>query len=87
MSNTIQDDAVVSDGIPVVRTSQGTGFQTHNGNCNRHRGHTCGRFALDLPSSISSFKAVMLGYSDETVLTNADLTHYDIIMKERTETV
>ena len=46
-----------------------------------------GRFALDLPSSISSFKAVMLGYSDETVLTNADLTHYDIIMQERTETV
>ena len=46
-----------------------------------------GRFALDLPSGISSFKAVMLGYSDETVLTNADLTHYDIIMKERTETV
>lgn len=46
-----------------------------------------GRFALDLPSSISSFKAVMLGYSDETVRTSADRTSYDIIMKERTETV
>lgn len=46
-----------------------------------------GRFALDLPSSISSFKAVMLGYSDETVRTSADRTRYDIIMKERTETV
>lgn len=46
-----------------------------------------GRFALDLPSSISSFKAVMLGYSDETVRTSADRTSYNIIMKERTETV
>lgn len=46
-----------------------------------------GRFALDLPSSISSFKAVMLGYSDETVRTSADRTRYNIIMKERTETV
>lgn len=46
-----------------------------------------GRFALDLPSGISSFKAVMLGYSDETVRTSTDRTHYDIIMKERTETV
>ncbi len=46
-----------------------------------------GRFALDLPSSISSFKAVMLGYSDETVRTSADRSRYDIIMKERTETV
>lgn len=46
-----------------------------------------GRFALDLPSGISSFKAVMLGYSDETVRTSTDRTSYDIIMKERTETV
>ena len=38
-SNTIQDIAVVSDGVPVVRTSPGTGCQAHNGNSNRH----CGR--------------------------------------------
>ncbi len=46
-----------------------------------------GKFALDLPSGIESFKAVMLGYSDETVRINAEPTKYDIILKERTETV
>ncbi len=46
-----------------------------------------GKFALDLPPGIESFKAVMLGYSDETVRINAEPTKYDIILKERTETV
>lgn len=72
-------------GVPVA----GAGIIAY-GEKGRNYGTTAdaeGRFALDLPSSISSFKAVMLGYSDEPVRTSADRTSYDIIMKERTETV
>ena len=81
ITGTVTDNA----GVPVA----GAGIIAY-GEKGRTYGTTAdadGRFSLDLPSSISSFKAVMLGYSDETVLTNADLTHYDIIMKERTGTV
>ena len=43
LSNTIQDNAVVSDCIPVDRTSPCTGYQTHNGNGNRHCRRSGGR--------------------------------------------
>lgn len=46
-----------------------------------------GNFSLDLPEGIDSFKAVMLGYSDETIPVNPARKRYDIIMKERSETV
>ena len=46
-----------------------------------------GKFTLELPSEISSFKAVMLGYSDETVQVNAGTARYRIVMKETSETV
>ena len=42
-SNTIQDIAAVSDGVPVVWTSPGTGCQAHNGNSNRHCWRSGGR--------------------------------------------
>ncbi len=46
-----------------------------------------GRFSFDLPDSIGTFKTVMLGYCDEIVRINTGSTKYNIIMKERTETV
>ena len=46
-----------------------------------------GRFSFDLPDSIGTFKTVMLGYCDEIVRINTESTKYNIIMKERTETV
>ncbi len=46
-----------------------------------------GNFSLDIPSNIETFKAVMLGYSDETIRISADVSKYKIIMKERNETI
>ena len=81
ISGTVSD----IDGVPVA----GAGIVAY-GEKGRTYGTTAdadGKFALDIPSSIETFKAVMLGYSDETVQVNPALTRYDIILRERSETV
>lgn len=74
-----------ADGQPVA----GAGIVAY-GEKGRAYGTTAdadGNFSIDLPAGIGSFKAVMLGYGDETIPVKHGQTRYDIIMKERTETV
>lgn len=80
VSGTVKD----KEGEPIV----GAGVVA-NGN-GRVYGTTTdlqGDFSMEIPNDITTFKVVLLGYSDETIQIDSQKKSYLVIMTERSETV